>query len=187
MTEAPAERKGGWIRTYSGRMFWPLDPRSEEVEIMDIAHALSLICRFGGHVRKFYSVAQHSVIVAGLVSPENRAAGLLHDAAEAYLADVSAPIKPHFTEFRAAEERLERSIAIKFGLPMALIAEIHEWDARLCLAEAQQLLDADTSDWECKLPPAEIEITPMTPRGAERAFLKLWIDLLTEDSTNVMR
>jgi len=57
-------RIGDWIQVHSGRQFWPLDPRAEEIDIGDIAHALSLVCRFTGHVKEFYSVAQHSVLVA---------------------------------------------------------------------------------------------------------------------------
>lgn len=65
-------RIGDWMQTASGRMFWPVDPRPEDVEINDIAHALSLTCRYCGHVREFYSVAQHSVLVSDAAPAENR-------------------------------------------------------------------------------------------------------------------
>lgn len=86
----------GWIQTFTGKRFWPLSPRAEDVDIRDIAHALAMKCRFNGHTREFYSVAQHSVLVAHLVaetSPQFALDGLLHDAAEAYLPDVASPIK----------------------------------------------------------------------------------------------
>lgn len=65
-------RHGDWMQTYSGRKFWPVDPRPEEVFIEDIAHALSMICRFGGHSLVFYSVAQHSVLVARNLKREHK-------------------------------------------------------------------------------------------------------------------
>ena len=80
-----SERRGDWIQTYLGIQFWPLDPRPEEVMLFDIAHSLSNMCRFTGHCREFYSVAQHSVIVSQNVPREDAAWGLLHDASEAYM------------------------------------------------------------------------------------------------------
>lgn len=61
MSDATAGRKGDWIQTVTGRPFWPLDPRVEELDIRDIAHSLAMQCRFGGHCHRFYSVAEHSV------------------------------------------------------------------------------------------------------------------------------
>lgn len=87
------ERKGDWIQTYTGRQFWPLDPKPEEVCIEDIAHALSQQCRYAGHTIRFYSVAQHSVEIALRVPRAAALWGLLHDAAEAYLVDLPRPVK----------------------------------------------------------------------------------------------
>jgi hypothetical protein len=88
------DRKGSWQQTFTGRQFWPCDPRPEDVCLEDIAHHLALMCRFGGACRVFYSVAEHSVRVAELVwdrtngDREAALAGLLHDASEAYLVDI---------------------------------------------------------------------------------------------------
>lgn len=82
-----------WIQTFSGKKFFPLEPEKNEYDIHDIAHALSLKCRFGGHCQRFYSVAEHCVRVADIVAPESKLWALLHDAAEAYLPDVCQPIK----------------------------------------------------------------------------------------------
>jgi hypothetical protein len=66
-----AER-GDWIQTATGRPFWPIDPRPEDIDIEDIAHALSMLCRFGGHCLRFYSVAEHSVLLSQYVAPEHK-------------------------------------------------------------------------------------------------------------------
>jgi uncharacterized protein len=99
-------RTGDWIQTYTGKQFWPLSPLPEDIVIEDIAHALSMQCRFGGHVRTFYSVAQHSVHVSLLVEPQYALWGLLHDAAEAYLVDLPRPIKK-FSEMGLLYQEIE--------------------------------------------------------------------------------
>src|SRR4051812_30250690 len=86
-----SERVGNWMQTFTGRQFWPVDPRADEIAIEDIARALAMTCRFGGHVRFHYSVAQHSFLVSLVCSPEHALWGLLHDASEAYLGDVVWP------------------------------------------------------------------------------------------------
>ena len=70
-SQAVSARKGDWMQTYTGRQFWPIDPRANEVHIEDIAHALSMMCRYNGHCRTFYSVAEHSVLVSQHVPPEH--------------------------------------------------------------------------------------------------------------------
>src|SRR4051794_15527189 len=97
-------RRGGWITTFSRRQFWPLDPHSDEIHIEDIAHSLSQQCRFGGHSRSFYSVAQHSCLVSALCKANDALWGLLHDASEAYLGDIPRPLKslPEFEFYQKA-------------------------------------------------------------------------------------
>ena len=106
-----------WIQTYTGRQFWPLAPQAEHVDIRDIAHSLAMQCRFNGHCRGFYSVAQHSVLVSQVVPPEDALWGLLHDAAEAYISDLPRPLKNTAPEFRAAEHRLLTVILGRLGCP----------------------------------------------------------------------
>ena len=107
------------ITTFSGRVMNPLDPSPEDFCLVDIAHALSMKCRYGGHCRFFYSVAQHSVLCAEVA----RRAGcdprwaLMHDAAESYLADIPRPVKVQLPGFEAIELRLLQSIAEWLGLP----------------------------------------------------------------------
>jgi len=117
------ERQGDFIYTFTGRRFWPMDPRAEDMCIEDIAHALSMLCRYNGHVDRFYSVAEHSMLVYHAVSwirpgePALHLQALLHDASEAYLADVPRPVKPYLSNYRTAEREVERAIANAFGLP----------------------------------------------------------------------
>jgi hypothetical protein len=102
-TEPP--RTGDFMQTYTGRQYWPMDPRPHEVYIEDIAHSLSLQCRYAGHCIKFYSVAEHSVLIARHLAatraPEVAFAGLLHDAPEAYCVDIPRPLKPYLTNYKA--------------------------------------------------------------------------------------
>jgi len=108
-------RKGTFISTYSGEKFWPIDAREEEVNIKDIAHALSLLCRGNGHVKHFYSVGQHSIYCAkeaGLrgYSVKVQLACLLHDASEAYISDITRPVKKLLDVYLEMEEKLQSLI-----------------------------------------------------------------------------
>jgi hypothetical protein len=108
------------IVTYSGRVIEPLNPDPEQISIVDIAHSLSNQCRFTGHTREFYSVAQHSILVSDIVPQRDKLWGLLHDATEAYLSDLARPIKRAVGElaeaYSLAERELLVAIAEKFDL-----------------------------------------------------------------------
>ena len=99
-----------------------VDPKPEMVHIEDIANALSNICRFTGHVKKFYSVALHSVRVSYLVPPEDALQALLHDATEAYMSDINSPLKhtDALAGYRLLEQRMWEVIAEKYGIPAEL-------------------------------------------------------------------
>jgi 5'-deoxynucleotidase YfbR-like HD superfamily hydrolase len=103
-----------FITTYTGKKFHYLSPTPEEIDIKDIAHALSLTCRFGGHCRSFYSVAEHSVRVAAEVPASSALFALLHDAAEAYLPDIPSPMKQDYKKWQALEGRIEKVIIKKY-------------------------------------------------------------------------
>ncbi len=113
-----------YIRTFTGRKFWPLDPAPEDIHIEDIAHALSQLCRYTGHSREFYSVGAHSLIVAATCrerwGDEAGRYGLLHDAAEAYLLDMARPVKysPDLAAYRTAERSLQHLILRTFGIAL---------------------------------------------------------------------
>lgn len=177
------ERKGGWIQTYTGRKFWPLDPRPEDIVVEDIAHALALTCRFTGHVREFYSVAQHSVLVSQNCQPEDALWGLLHDASEAYIADVSRPLKKEwaFREYRAAEARLEIAICNRFGLPLDKPMSIKAADDTLLTTEARDLMSPLAIGWihrpEHGYQALAAKIQPVGPERAEVMFLNRFDEL----------
>lgn len=105
------------IRTFTGKYVNPLNPDPDTICIEDIAHALSQICRFGGHLPYFYSVADHSLAVSYCLPDEHALAGLLHDASEAYLCDIPSPVKKQIPGYAEAEDRLMKVIAEKFGFP----------------------------------------------------------------------
>lgn len=176
MTEQ-AKRIGDWIQTASGVAFWPMDPRPEEIRIEDIAHALSHLCRFGGHSRSFYSVSQHSVLVSQNVEPEHALWALLHDATEAYLVDVPRPLKRFLAGYVEIENRLMSVIAAKFGLPPEMPAEVKESDNRILVDEANQLLGPKPMPWSNPAMPLGIRICPWSPAEAKAAFLSRFDEL----------
>lgn len=108
---------GDWIQTFTGKKFYPLSPQIEDICIEDIAHALSNVCRYAGHCRDFYSVAQHCVMVSDWM-PSMKLEGLMHDASEAYLGDISRPLKHSdaMSGYREAEHRMEAVINAAFDL-----------------------------------------------------------------------
>lgn len=171
-------RNGDWIQTSSGAQFWPMDPRPDEIRIMDIAHALSMQCRFAGHCIRFYSVAEHCVHLARAVSPENALWALLHDASEAYLVDVPKPVKPYLAGYVEAEERLMRDIAERFGLPPSVPDEVKDADRRILTDEADQNMAYCFTRWTDMPPPLGVTLELWTPREAESRFLETYFELV---------
>lgn len=127
------------IRTFTGREFNLASPTPEQVFIEDIAHALSQLCRFTGHTNQFYSVAQHSVAVSLRVPKEFALWGLLHDAAEAYVGDMSSPLKSICPEYRGIEHNIMAAVCERFGLPYLEPLVVKEADYAECRAEAEML------------------------------------------------
>lgn len=136
------------ILTASGRYLDLLDPDGYVYGIEEIAQALSQICRFGGHTRRHYSVAQHCVHVSCHVPAEDALAGLLHDAAEAYVGDVTQPLKMLLPEYRAIEQRIERAILRQFGIE-AIPESVHRADLILLATERRDLMPATADTWPC--------------------------------------
>lgn len=165
------KRKGDWMQTATGRVFWPIDPRPEDVCIEDIAHALSQLCRYGGHCRYFYSVAQHSVLVSRALPDEHKLWGLLHDASEAYVIDVPRPLKPFLTGYREAEDKVMEAIAERYGLSLPMPAEVKRIDSAILADEAAQIMGKPPRDWNLQEPPLGVEISPWSPELARCEFL----------------
>ncbi len=169
----------GYIGTFSGLRFWPLNPDPEKILIEDIAHALAHQCRFGGHSSKFYSVAEHSVYVSRRCRQDDALWALLHDASEASLVDLPRPLKllPEFAPYRAAECRLQRVIAQRFGLPPDQPASVTAADDEMLWIEIHSLLGSmpDEAVRDVR-PPFEV-LKPLLPAEAERLFLQRFADL----------
>jgi len=122
------------ILTYTNTLFYPLDPRAEEIHIEDIAHALSQMCRANGHFKKFHSVAQHCINCtlearARHFSERVQLACLLHDASEAYISDITRPVKCYLKEYCRIEHKLQQAIYAKFCLGDMNEAELKEVEA----------------------------------------------------------
>jgi uncharacterized protein len=176
---------GPYLQTVSGRWVNPFDPDPAQLDAGDIARALANLCRFGGHCRSFYSVAQHSVIVSELVEQrggdaEDAFTALMHDATEAYLGDMPHPLKhrsPLGAAFKAAEEHLEQAIRARFRI-RAEVPEIKRVD-RALLATERRAFSAEDWHWpELEgVEPLELELTALAPEAATRPFAERYAEL----------
>jgi hypothetical protein len=174
---APAGVKGSTILTSSGRYFDIMRPTVDMVVEIDIARGLANTCRFAGHTREFYSVAQHCVLVSKLVPREFALAGLLHDAAEAYVGDVVSPLKQYLPNFKTIEQRIERVIARKFGLSFPWPKDVKYADVRALRFERQHLMHP-CGDWNLERYEAvEGELVPLLPNDAAQAWSYRFMEL----------
>jgi hypothetical protein len=153
---------------------WPLDPRADEIHLVDIVQALSNTCRFGGHC-EFYSVAQHSVLVSERCDARDALWGLLHDASEAYLGDIPGPIKRSsiFDRYRQIEASLQRVIVGKFGLDEVEPASVRVADKRMLATEMRDLIVGGVGhvDWLRQYTPYSERVVPWSPSEARQRFL----------------
>jgi hypothetical protein len=165
-----------WIQTYTGKQFFLLDPDPKSISIGDIAHALSMQCRYNGHVHQFYSVAEHSVLVSRYVPQELKLTALLHDASEAYITDIPRPLKPHLANYKELEERVERVIAGVFGTIYPLPAEVKRVDAAILGDEKDLLMAPEPADWNLPYPRLGIKHMGLPPIEAKEMFIKAFIE-----------
>jgi len=174
------EYEGHWQTTYIGKRLHYLDPQLEEIDILDIAHGLSLTCRFGGQCKEFFSVAQHSIWVARLVPPRHRFRGLLHDSREAYLTDMPRPIKYDMPGYREIEKGLLTVIFNKFVIyGEDGFDEVKRADDVMLATEARDNMQT-TYQW-AELPhPLPIKLVAMPSKIAEQVFLKRFEEYVNE-------
>jgi hypothetical protein len=172
-----------WIQTYSGKRFYPLAPRPEDISILDIAHALSMKCRYAGHCKQFYSVAQHSVLVARYASQEDCLRALLHDAHEAYspFGDMPRPVKQAIANdalgaaVRCVDDNIDRAVAAKFNLPFPIKNKaIDILDTRILHDEREAIMVPTNEVWDVPFEPLGVEIQPWKPEIARAKFLDMF-------------
>lgn len=159
------------MQTASRCQFWPLSPNIEDIRIEDIAHALSNICRYGGHTRQFYSVAEHSCHVSDALPRDLALAGLLDDAAEAYIGDMIRPIKYSMPEYQEIDDCLSAMIRKKFGLPEERHPEVIRVDNAILADESEQVMGGQVADWKLTEKPLGIKIECMIPARAWLSFM----------------
>lgn len=182
----PLSNTEPYIETASGKKFHFLNPKAEDVDIKDIAYALANQCRFNGHV-PFFSVAEHSVAVAARLPPALQLAGLLHDAAEAYLSDIPSPIKQFLPDYCAMEATVQTAIYSKFNV--ALTAEeaamVKNADTDATRTEAHFLLESKGKDWLPVFFKAKEQWRPrlLSPPEAVQMFLHWYYELVEPENS----
>lgn len=164
--------KWDWMQTYTGKRFTVGNPNPDDIDIVDIAHSLSMQCRYNGHCDKFYSVAEHCVHLYEAAQPEDKLWALLHDATEAYLCDIPTPVKPLLKGYKDIERNLMAMIAKKYGLSEKMPETVHWLDTVILTDEIIQNLNMKDMDHWYEKPRLGITIHNWTPQQAEREFLE---------------
>ncbi|MCA6108971.1 hypothetical protein [Bradyrhizobium cenepequi] len=165
--------KGPTIMLRSGAWFDFCAPEDSQFTIEDIAHGLANICRYSGQCADFYSVAEHSILVSEIAVGFELEA-LLHDAAEAFLGDITRPLKQMLPEYKRIEADVERAILKRFGVIGSVPPEVKQADLRVLAAEQRQIMPEGTDGWVRgqKVEPAPIVVRYLPPKEAKRIFLQ---------------
>ena len=168
--------KGFYIRTFTGKKFYWDNVEANDIDIHDIAHALANNCRWTGHVRKFYSVAQHCLYASFETPPGLELSALLHDASEAYVHDTPSPLKWYladhdFTAFSDLEHTVDRAIYDRFKLPYPRDPRIKDIDLRLLSTESRDLMPPGEERIHM-IEPYPWHVRPLPPEDAEDEFLQ---------------
>lgn len=158
----------GTIRTYTGLLVNITDLQPEDIRIEDIAHSLGMLCRYGGHCRRFYTVAEHSWLLSYKVPLEFALTALMHDSTEAYLIDLPKPVKMLFPEYTVLEHKLYKIIAKKYGLIDPLPADLENLDKRMHADETGQNMKVASTHHI----PVGVKLRYWSPKTAEKKFLE---------------
>ncbi len=174
-----------WMQTHSGIAFDLLEPTPEMVNLYDIAHALSMLCRYAGHVRVHYSVAQHSCLIHDWLTskrpkhPMIALGGLMHDGAEAYMCDIPAPVKHALSEstrrdLTAMADRIDEAICGRLGIGPHLLhlAEVKEVDLRILLDERDALMGPPPKEWGVEGPALGLSVHAWSAERARAEWLQ---------------
>lgn len=164
---------GPTIMLRSGAWFDFCAPASSNFTIEDIAHGLANICRYSGQCTSFYSVAEHSIHVSEMAKGFEFEA-LLHDAAEAFLGDITRPLKQLLPEYKKIEANVERAILDRFGVSGPIPLQVKQADLRVLAAEQRQVMPEGTDGWVRgqKVEPAPIVVRHLSPSEGKRIFLE---------------
>lgn len=172
-----------WMKTYTGIKFYPLDTKPCDINIIDIAHALSLNCRWGGHISDYFSVAQHSYHVSEILPNELKLWGLLHDAAEAYISDIPRPAKQYLPEYYKLEDSILKTVMEKYNQPWPMPQEVLDADNILLTTEARDLmnvnLEKDSDFLSISAVPLKEKIVPWSSDKAKAMFLERFYELMS--------
>ena len=177
MSTQTKPKDGYWHQVFTGKSINVLSVLPEDISIIDIAHGLSHMCRWNGNCERFYSVAEHSVLVSLCVPQHVAGKALLHDAAEAYLGDCITPIKAMLPDFHVMEERLSTAIYEKYGVVEQDYAHIKMWDQVIGKSEARTMMkptrfmEEALKNISCIASGMPIDFKFMSPEEAKLAFL----------------
>ena len=177
-------RKKDWILTWTGQEVNPFNMTVDQIDIRDIARALSMQCRYNGHISDFYSVAEHSILISYALerdeySLNTQKHGLLHDASEAYIGDIPTPIKAQLSTVKLCENEIHKLVAEKFNIEDSPI--VHEYDKRIISDERSAFIPLAESHWEWPYKKLNVLPVGMSPRTAEKNFLIRYCELFNED------
>jgi 5'-deoxynucleotidase YfbR-like HD superfamily hydrolase len=185
MIDVTTNKEEQWISLLSGAKFNYNRPEESDVTIEDLASALSNICRFAGHLPRFYSVAQHLVNTSHIVAPEKAFTALMHDTAEAFTNDLPTPLKWAFPIFKELEVKTEKAMGDKFGFVYPYPDEVKEADTVMLMLEKYYVKEDDTvwPNYEkytkkvVKPYLDRVDLESWQPRRARREFLERFEEL----------
>lgn len=176
------------ITTLSGRWFDILRPEEYRFDIEEIAEALSRLCRYTGHTNGFYSVAEHSILVSHAVPEKYALIGLLHDASEAFVGDVSSPLKALLPGYRDIENNIQQAIANHFSLPYPFPEEIHDADKRVYWLERKHVAPGVDKLWHQEYRASRSIPAPLshTPEDAYYLFMERYNEIINVGNKQVL-